>query len=290
MTETVSLADFWQLFALPIAGSLLSAALCGYLGFFVVLRRVAFVSAALGQVSGLGVALGFWVGSFFGAVPHGATPFWLNPVLFALLLTGGVSAALATVSRVQRTTPESAVAFAYLAAAALALIVLNSPRLVQETHEVGDLLIGNGVTIRREHFTELLVVAAVVLTSHLFLFKDLTFTSFDREMAQTLGLPVRGLDLWLVVSVGLSVAVCTRAVGALPVFAFLVLPAGAALLVSERIAVVIGLSVAGAVLAAGAGFWLSYLQSTPTGPTMVVISCAYWPLAVLVRLLSRRQA
>jgi len=288
VNESVSFSEFWTLFAPSILAALVAAALCGALGFFVVVRRVAFVSAALGQISGLGVAFGFYLGAVFGHDPHQPTPLWLDPVVIALVMTGVVAAALGTVARIQRTTPESAVALAYLAAAALALIVLASPRIVQEAHEVGDLLFGNSVAIRHEHLIELLVVAGAVLVTQLLLFKDLLFASFDRDMARTLGLPVARLDAVLHVSIGLSVAVATRAIGALPVFGFLVLPAGAALLVSERVGVVVGLSMAGAMLAAGGGFYLSFVESWPTGPLMVVCAAAFWPLAAVIRLARRR--
>lgn len=287
MNDAVSFSEFWTLFAPSILAALAAAALCGVLGFFVVVRRVAFVSAALGQISGLGVAFGFFAGSFFGLDPHQPTPLWLDPVVIALVLTALVAAVLGYVSRIQRTTPESTVAFVYLGAAALALIVLASPRIVQEAHEVGDLLFGNSVAIRHEHLVELLVVAAVVIVSQILLFKDLLFVSFDPDMARTLGLPVRTLDLVLHLSIGVSVAVATRAIGALPVFGFLVLPAGAALLVSESVTGVVILSVVGAALGAAGGFYLSFVQSWPTGPMMVVCTAAFWPLAVLVRLVRR---
>jgi len=207
--------------------------------------------------------------------------------VLALVLAGVVAAFLGYVSRIERTSPESLVAFAYLAATAVAILILASPRIVQEAHEVGDLLFGNAVAIRREHFVELVVVAFAVLCSHAVLFKDFLFVSFDREMAQTVGLPVTKLDLLLHVSIGISVAVATRAIGALPVFGFLVLPAGAALLAFESVRSVLAFSIAGAMVAAGGGFYLSFVESWPTGPLMVACAAAYWPLAALYRLVRR---
>ncbi|MBX5484113.1 MAG: metal ABC transporter permease [Myxococcaceae bacterium] len=301
----VSLPLFWTLFWPAISAAVVAALLSGLLGFFVVTRRVAFVSAALGQLSGLAVASGFLLGSFFGVDPHERTPVFLDPVVLALVISAIVAAALAYVSRVQRTTPESTVAFVYLAASALALIVLANPRIVQEAHEVGDLLFGNTVAVRPEHLVELGVVAGVVAISVLVLFKDLVFLSFDREMARTLGLPVTKLDLWLHLCIGVSVAVATRAIGALPVFGFLVLPTGAALLVSDSTKKVVALSMAGAVIAALLGFYLSFqsgipdpslpeteqaLWSLPTGPMMVVCAAAYWPVAAAWRFIANLRA
>jgi zinc transport system permease protein len=275
----LSLSDFWDLFWPSLTAALLAGVLCGALGVFVVLRRVAFVSAALGQVSGLGVALGFLVGSFFGVDPHAETPLYLDPVVMALLLTGALSALLSVTGRAQRTSPESAVAFSYLVAAALALVALASPRIVQEAHEVNDLLFGSTVAVRQEHLLELAVVTALVLGAGAVYFQDLIFVSFDREMARTLGLPVGRMEAGLNLAIGVSVAVATRAVGALPVFGFLVLPAGAALIASERMGWMPWLSAGISATAALLGFYLSYAQNWPTGPLMVLCAAASWPLA-----------
>ena len=295
----MSFADVWALFWPALTASVVAAALSGFLGFFVVSRRVAFVSAALGQLAGLAVAFGFLLGTYVGLDPHQPTPLWLDPVVIAVVVSGGVAVAMGSLSRIQRTTPESTVAFAYLGAAALALVVLANPRIVQEAHEVGDLLFGNTVAVRPEHLWELCIVAGLVGVSVLVLFKDLVFVSFDREMAQTLGVPVMWLDLWLHLCIGVSVAVATRAIGALPVFGFLVLPTGAALLVSESVRKVVVLSVLGAVAAALFGFGWSFrsgippetgdqaIWALPTGPTMVMCAAAFWPVAALVRWVSR---
>src|SRR3954471_22422020 len=104
------------------------AAVLGYLGFFLLLRRIAFMSAALSQVSGLGVAVAFWVGSFAGVSPHDPTPWWLSPGLYAFVFAALGAAAMALPQRSRRVTPESTVALGYLAASALVMVVLSSPR------------------------------------------------------------------------------------------------------------------------------------------------------------------
>jgi zinc transport system permease protein len=283
--------SFWEarfLWQEPMISALVGAGLLGYLGLFVVLRRIAFLSAALSQVSGLGVATAFWIGSYFGLSPHEATPLWFSPALFALLFACLGAAAFTWPSRSRRVAPESVVALAYLVASALVIMVLSSPRIAQEAHEIGDLLFGNAVVVKREHLLQLCAAAAGVLTLHAVFFKDFLFCSFDPETARSLGYPVRLLDLALHMSLAVCVAVSTRALGALPVFAFLVLPAGAALLFSERLKVVVALGVAFALISAGGGYWLSWHWSLPTGPVMVALAASFWLLAGLKRLAERR--
>ncbi|HKB76972.1 MAG TPA: metal ABC transporter permease, partial [Myxococcales bacterium] len=75
-------AEFWagrELWREPLLAGVLAAALLSYLGVFVVLRRMVFVSAALSEISGVGVATAFYVGSVAGIDPHthGAIPLLL---------------------------------------------------------------------------------------------------------------------------------------------------------------------------------------------------------------------
>ena len=282
--------SFWDarfLLQEPMLAAAIGAALLGYLGFFVVLRRIAFMSAALSQVSGLGVAVAFWVGSFLGVSPHEPTPLLLSPALFAYVFAAAGAGAMALPARSRRVTPESGVALGYLAASALVIVVLSSPRIAQEAHEVGDLLYGNAVVVKREDLVELSIAALVTFVLHGLFFKDLLFASFDPDTARVSGVPVRAMNLLFNITLALCVAVATRALGALPVFAFLVLPAGAALLFSERLRVVLALSIGISVLCGVTGYWLSWTLSLPTGSVMVSLAAVVWLAAGLKRLVDK---
>lgn len=268
--------------------AVLASAMLGYLGFFVVLRRIAFMSAALSQVSGLGVAVAFLVGSFAGITPHAETPLWLNQSLWALAFACMGAVAMALPARSRRVTPESVVALAYLGASAFVLLVLANPRIAQEAHEIGDLLFGNAVVVRRQDLWNLGFAALLVLLVHGLLFRTFLFASFDPDTARVSGVPVGGVDLVLHLSLAVEVAAATRALGALPVFSFLVLPAGAALLLSERLRSVIFLSVVIAVSCAAGGYGLSWALSLPTGSVMVALGVAVWGVAGLKRVVETR--
>ncbi|MBX7101016.1 MAG: metal ABC transporter permease [Myxococcaceae bacterium] len=282
--------SFWEarfLWQEPMLAALLGAALLGYLGFFVVLRRIAFMSAALSQLSGLGVAASFLAGSFAGIAPHDETPWWLSPTTFAFLFAYAGAALVTLPSRSKRVSSESMVALGYLGASALVMVVLSSPRIAQEAHEVGDLLFGNAVVVKREDLVQLAIAAAVTLSLHALFFRSFLFASFDPETARVSGVPVRRMDLLLHLTLAMSIAVATRALGALPVFGFVVLPAGAALLFSERLHLVLALSVGLSMLCAALGYYLSWTLSLPTGSVMVALAAGVFALGGLKRGLER---
>ncbi|MFL5416026.1 MAG: metal ABC transporter permease [Myxococcales bacterium] len=287
-------ADFWsgrELWQEPLLAGVIAAALLSYLGVFVVLKRMVFVSAALSEVSGVGVAFAFYVSAIFGIDPHEhrGVPILLEPAWFSLLFAclAGVLFSLRPGHR--KLAAETIVGIGYIAASALVLAILNSPRIAQEAHAVGDILFGNAVTVPLSQIYSLLGVGVAAIVVHGLFFKELLFTSYDPETAVVQGVGVLRYELMLNLMIAVVISVATRAVGALPVFAFTVIPAAAALMVTEQIRRTIGLSVAIGIVAAAVGYYVSWVKTLPTGASMVIVASLFL-VPGLSRLLWRRTA
>jgi zinc transport system permease protein len=258
----------------PMIVALLAGSLCAFLGVFIVLKRVVFVSAALSQLSGVGVALFFWLGSIVGLDLH-QPPWFANPIWFALAFALGGAALFSLNLGHRRLAGESVIGIAYLVASSLVLVILNSPRIAQEAHEVNDLLYGSAVAVPPAQIIIMAVTAAVVFGIHAVFAKELMFVSFDPEMAQTLGYRTRAWNLLLFLTIGGAISVATRAIGALPVFGLMIIPPAAALLLASRIRAVFVLSVGIALLSAALGYYVSFVLSLPTGASMVVVAALF---------------
>jgi zinc transport system permease protein len=273
-------ADFWsgqELWREPLLAGVLAAALLSYLGVFVVLKRMVFVSAALSEISGVGVAFAFYLSSVAGIDPHShrGVPLLLEPTWFSLLFACGAAMVFSLRPGHRKLAPETVVGLGYIVASALVLAILNSPRIAQEAHAVGDILFGNAVTVPRSQIYALAVAGAGALLIHAFFFKELLFVSYDPETALVQGMGVLRFETLLNVITAIVISVATRAVGALPVFAFTVIPAAAALMITERLRTTIALSIAFGVVAAAVGYYVSWVESLPTGATMVVCSSVF---------------
>jgi zinc transport system permease protein len=284
-------ADFWagrELWREPLVAGMLAAALLSYLGVFVVLRRMVFVSAALSEISGVGVATAFYVGAIAGIDPHshGALPILLEPVWFSLLFACIAAALFSLRPGHRKLAPETIVGLGYIIASALVLAILNSPRIAQEAHAVGDILFGNAVIVPRSQIYALAAAGAAAVLAHGLFFKELLFVSYDSETATVQGIGVFRYDLLLNVIVAVVISVATRAVGALPVFAFTVVPAAAALMVTENIRATMPLAIAFGTVSAALGYYISWIEQLPTGATMVVVASVFL-LPGLLRLAKR---
>ena len=286
MSEHVSFWASWVLIRDPLIVAILAAGVCAYVGVFIVLKRVVFVSAALSSMSGVGVACAFYLASVFGIAPHEA-PLWLDPRLFAFVFAALGAIFFSFNLGHRRISGETAIGLGYIIASALVIVVLNSPRVQQEAHEINDLLYGNAVAVSTAQVWVTFAMFSAVMLIHAFFRKEFVFVTFDLEMARTLGYRTRLWSIGLFLTFALVVSVTTQAIGALPVFAFMVIPPAAALLLVSRLWAVFALAVGIAAFSAGFGYYVSFAWSLPTGATMVCVA-AVWLVPGLIRLAMRR--
>jgi len=217
---------------------------------------------------------------------HGTIPLLLEPTWFSLVFACLAAALFSLRPGHRKLAPETIVGLGYIIASALVLAILNSPRIAQEAHAVGDILFGNAVTVPRRQIEALFAATVIAVVAHAVFFKELLFVSYDPETAVVQGVGVFRYELLLNLATAVVISVATRAVGALPVFAFSVIPAAAALMMTDRIGLTIALSVIFGVVSAAVGYYVSWVEQLPTGASMVVVASAFL-LPGLVKILRR---
>jgi zinc transport system permease protein len=254
--------EIWQV---PLLASVVSGGLLGALGVYVVLRRTVFVSAALTQVSTVGLVVGLFLEERLHVEAEHAHHQLGMAMGFAV-----AGALLLGAFRPRRLPAEATVGAAWVAASAV--VVLGISRLVHASHDLGGMVFGNAVAVADDELWMIAGVALVCAALHLAFAKEITFSSFDPETATALGMKVGRWDAVLSLTVGLAIPAAARALGALPVFALLTLPASAALLLGLRLRAVFTVATVLGVVAAGGGYLASWFAETPTGATMVIVA------------------
>jgi zinc transport system permease protein len=253
-----------------LAGTTIVAALCSYLGVFIILRRAVFVGAALAQVSSLGVALALFA--------TGAIERWWDvhvhvaPQPVAVALTLAAAVAMAIQHKEARLPRETVVGITYAVASGLAILVVALSTHAES--EVLNLLFGNVLAIGGGEVATLAVLAVAVGAVHWRFYKEFLFVSFDPDTATALGLPARAWNVALFLTIGLTISLAIRAAGALVVFDFLVLPAATALLLKGSLRVAFTGAVVVGVASSVAGIAISYVADLPSGPTIVAVSAS----------------
>jgi ABC-type Mn2+/Zn2+ transport system permease subunit len=275
-----------------LKAALLVALLCSYLGVFVVLKRIVFVGAALAEVASLGAALAFSPAavSLFNQVA-GLNPALeplrhYKPLALALLLMLGAVAIFSQGRLMKRLPREAIIGAAFAGAAGLTVLILT--KVPSHDQHTSDVLTGNILGVEPQELVEMGIAALLVGLIQLLFYKEFVLVSFDPEVAQTLGYRSARWELLWYLSLGTMIAVSIHVAGTVLVFAYLVLPAVTALLLSRRLGLVLFLSVLIAVLATFSGVLLSVSPlDLPTSPTIVAclvfLLVAGWFLQRVVR-------
>ena len=144
-------------------------------------------------------------------------------------------------------------------------------------------LFGTAVAVLPEDFYLVAALSLVLIVIQIWGWRGFTAVSFDRTGALVRGLPVRGLELALFISLGVALAVCTRVLGALPTFAFSVLPALAAVNIATNVKGCLFLAALFGAISGFGGYLLAFLWDLPVGASQTLLAslCAAvtWPLA-----------
>ncbi|MBT3218327.1 MAG: metal ABC transporter permease [Proteobacteria bacterium] len=252
-----------------------AGAVLGYLGVLIVLRRMVFVTAAITQSAGFGIALGMYVGIVFDVE--------MNLVLWAIgvsLLAAGMFAFDARKLNLSR---ESVLALVWLVGAGGA--VLLGDRITQEAHDVSSIMFGTAVLVDQADLILVVSVGAVALGLCIWAQRGLVFAGYDPDGARVQGIPVRLLELSFLALVTLEASVATRALGALPVFAFSVLPGMAALLAMPKLKWAFPVALVGGVVAAVVGYMAAFFLSFPVGASQAAVAVLLVVVALPIKLI-----
>ena len=249
-----------EVFSLPFMQSALIASaiiglLCAFLGVFVVLKRMGFLSAALAQISTAGMAFAFL--------------FALDPIWTGLVVALLASALFALATSSGRMPRDSILGISYVGAFALGILFIS--RAAQGTEELQHLLQGNILTITRGQMYLLLATLVIVGPIHYLFHKEFLFVSFDAETARTQGYRTTGWNLMLFLSIGAVVAIGIKISGALLIFAFLVIPAMAALLLFKKLKWIFLTAMLASLLSVLLGLYFSFHLDLPSGPSITAI-------------------
>jgi len=120
--------------------------------------------------------------------------------------------------------------------------------------------------------TAAVLAAASVLVA--VLGRVLLFTGFDPEGAHAAGVPVRALDLVLLLTLEVVVVTVVPAVGTIQAVALLVAPAAAARLLTDRLALLTPLSIAFGIGSGAAGLAVSTRWNVAAGAAITLSATA----------------
>lgn len=256
-----------------LAGAVVGA-LCGAIGTFTVLRRLALVGDATGHATLPGVALAFLL--------TGSKS--LSVLLLGALVSGLIANfAVAWLSKLPRSRPDAAIGVVLAVSFGLGIVLLSAVQASPTGAQSGlqSFLFGSAAAVSRAQVVTLAILGTVVLTTMIVGWRHLTLATFDPVYARSIGVRTGALDTAVFLALAVVVVMAIQTVGVVLVAAMLIIPPSAGLALTRRLpATVATASVIGA--ASGAvGALLSFARAgLSTGPTMVLVATGFLALAL----------
>jgi ABC-type Mn2+/Zn2+ transport system permease subunit len=251
---------------------LLLAVPAGLLGSWIVLRRLAFFTHAVGTVSFPALVL--------------ASAWGIAPQLAALASALGFGVAQERVVRTGRLAGDAATGL--LLVGALAVGVVLASDVFESGAGVDRLLFGSliGLTDRDVLLTAVVAAGAVGLDGALR--RHWLAAGFEPGSAQALGLRPVLADRLLLVGVAMAAVVAIDAVGALLVTVVLVVPAATARLLTDRLGSLQLVATAVAAVEGVAAVWLANELNVGAGPALAALGGSIFALVALATALRTR--
>lgn len=249
-----------------LVGATLLGVVAGVLGCFAVLRRQSLLADAIAHAALPGVCLGY-------LLTHSKSPI----PLFAGALVAGLLGALVilTVVRGSRIKQDTATGIVLSVFFGIGIVMLTYIQKLPFGNQSGldKYLFGQAASLLPRDIAIMAVLGGFVLLTVALFYKELKLLAFDPDFGQSIGLPMRRLELLLTLLLVIVVVVGLQTVGVILIIATLITPAAAARQWTERLSVMLLLAALIGGGAGGAGALVSaQVARLPTGPVIVLCS------------------
>lgn len=246
----------YQFFVNALLAAVLTSITCGFIGTYIVSRRIVFISGGISHASFGGVGIGYYLG---------INPLW-GAAVFSIFSAIGIEA-FARKSEVRR---DSLIGIMWSFGMALGMIFIAiTPGY---SANLMTYLFGNVLTVTTADLVIMFALAVLVVGFFFLLFKEIVYVSFDEDFALTQGIPVHFINFSLISLVALTIVINIRVVGIILVMSLLTIPQATAGLIANSFKHVIFLSIGFGLLSSVAGLFLSYQFNIPSGAAIIFFS------------------
>lgn len=253
------LAPFeYEFFVRGLIVATLVGALCGLIGVYIVLRRMAYIGHGLshaifgGAVASYVMSINFFVGaSIWGFVS-------------AMLIN------LAT--RKRKIGADAAIGIVTTSSFALGIALIS--RFKSFTRSFDAALFGNILAVGDADVVAILIVGATAAAAVFVGYKYLLFTTFEPEVARFYGVPTGWVDAGFALMLAAVIVVSLQVLGVTMIAAAIVIPPVSARLLTNDFGRMLVISIAIGAFCGLGGLYASFYVDVSSGPSVVLFSAA----------------
>lgn len=246
---------------LVLIAALVGAA-SGYLGSFMVIKRMSLVGDALSHVALPGIAIALMLG--------------MSPMLGAFTALTIAVVGIWYLAERSEVYPEALVGIFFTASLAIGILITPEPELLEA-------LFGSIDKITYVDGLAIVFGAIIIFVLAKLISKKLLLGIVSDDLARTSGANMGRINLIYLLLVGLVVALGVKFLGTLLTGALVIIPAAAAKNISRSITAYFGNSILFGVLSSVLGLIVGKLVNLEVGPVVVIISALIFAATYILR-------
>lgn len=246
----------YSFFQNALLGSLLASVLCGFIGTYIVTRRLVFISGGITHASFGGIGLGVFLG--------------INPILSAMVFSVLSAFGVQWMSRRGDVREDSAIAVFWTFGMSLGIICcFLSPGFMPD---LPSFLFGSILTISQADLWLLAALLVVVSIVFALLYRTILSVSFDVDFARSQRLPVAFIEYLMMALIALTIVSTLRMVGIVLSISLLTIPQMSANVLTHNFKRMIAWSIVIGWVDCLMGLGLSYALNVPSGASIIFVS------------------
>ena len=230
-----------------------------YLGIHVIKRKVIFVDLSLAQIAALGTTVAF----LFGLPPQ-STGSYLFSLAFTFI---GAAVFSLTRFRSEKIPQEAIIGLVFALSAAVAILVVD--KAPHGAEHIKEMMTGNILWVKWKTIAKAAIIYTFIGIFHYVFRERFLLISNNPEEAYRRGWNIHWWDFLFYISFGMVITHSANTAGVLLVFVFLVVPAVATIMLTDKLWLQLVLGWSMGVVVSAIGLWVSYIADLPSGPTIV---------------------
>jgi manganese/iron transport system permease protein len=262
----------YEFFRNGFFAAVIVGALCGFIGVYVVLRRMSYIGHGLSHAIFGGAVLSYVLN----------LNFFIGAGIWTLLASFLIHA----ISHRRWVGADAAIGVVTTSSFALGVAIISTHR--QFTRNIEAALFGNILGITGTDLSIIIVISLVVFAVLLLIRRQLLFATFDPEVASAYGVATGKTDLLFVVLLAITVLAATQILGVTLVAAAMVIPPVIARYLTQKFQTLLIVSPLIGALCGAAGMFLSFYFDISSAATIVLTAAAIFILLEF-SLISRRK-
>ncbi len=154
--------------------------------------------------------------------------------------------------------------------------------------DINNYLFGSILSINDTDIIVSVIVSLIVVLLYVFSYNKIFAITFDERFAKSIGIKTNFYNILFACLCSVVVVLGMRLMGALLISSLIIFPTLTSMQIFKKFKSVVIMSIFVSIISFVIGLILSYLFSTPTGATIVIVNLVVFILAYLLRLLCRK--